>query len=76
MAAHTGRRQLSTKPPARLEDAIARRRDRMASLAALASASAVAAVLEPAQAPFWEWAAVDRGCGRRRNAAHGRRLPQ
>jgi len=58
MAAHTGRRQLSTKPPARLEDAIARRRDRMASLAALASASAVAAALEPAQAPFWERAAV------------------
>ncbi|MGZ4169718.1 MAG: hypothetical protein ACXVSA_23655, partial [Solirubrobacteraceae bacterium] len=54
MAAHADRRHPSPQRRAQLEDAIGRRRERLASLVALAGASAVAAVLEPSLAPFWD----------------------
>jgi hypothetical protein len=58
MAAHAGTRQSTAQRRAQLEGAIARRRERVASLVALAGASAVAALLEPALAPFWDRAAA------------------
>ncbi|HEY2789205.1 MAG TPA: hypothetical protein VGI72_07085, partial [Gaiellales bacterium] len=50
MAAHADRCHPTGQRRARLDDAIGRRGERVASLIALAGASAVAAVLEPAGA--------------------------
>ena len=58
MAAHADRRHTTGQGRAQIESAIERCRERAASMVALAGASAVAAVVEPAEAPFWERAAA------------------
>ena len=56
MNTHADPRVTNGRRHTRLEDAIGLRRERAPSLVVLTVWSAVAAMLEPAQAPFWEWA--------------------
>jgi hypothetical protein len=56
MSTHADHRVTNGARHTQLEAAIGLRRERALALVVLAAASAVAAMLEPAQAPFWEWA--------------------